>query len=394
LMYTYSVDWVKTTTKYADRWREYMALQGDGQVHWFSIINSVMIVLFLSGMVAMIMTRILHRDFRRYSEGDPEEVAETGWKLLSRDVFRPPVNRMFFSVLIGSGAQVLGMVAIVMAFSVLGFLAPSNQGSILTAVLVLFVWSGAFAGYASTRIYQYLGGERMTRNTLFTALFFPGLLFGIAFFLNLFLWYKHSSGAFPFLTMLAIVALWFCISIPLCFLGARFALRREPIKVIVPVNHIPRQIPAQPWYMNMYLSILMGGILPFGAVFIELFFIMSSIWLHRYYYLYGFLFLVFLILVITCAEIAAVMVYFQLVSEDWNWWWRSYLTSGAAAFYMFLYAGFYYWSSLELDGFVPTLLYFGYCAIICCFFFVMTGSIGFYASHWFVRKIYRAIRQD
>lgn len=175
--------------------------------------------------------------------------------------------------------------------------------------------------------------------------------------------------------------------------------------------------------MNAYLSILLGGILPFGAVFIELFFIMSSIWLHRYYYLFGFLFLVFVILIITCAEIAAVMVYFQLVSEvrnsvdslslppltsevvllldphphsskDWNWWWRSYLTSAASAFYMFLYAIFYYFSSLEIDGFVPSLLYFGYCAIICAFFFVMTGSIGFYASHWFVRKIYRAIRQD
>jgi len=46
---------------------DYVALQADGQVHWFSIINSVLIVLFLSGMVAMIMMRILHRDFRRYA---------------------------------------------------------------------------------------------------------------------------------------------------------------------------------------------------------------------------------------------------------------------------------------------------------------------------------------
>jgi hypothetical protein len=29
----------------------------DDQIHWFSIVNSVMIVLFLSGMVAMIMVR-------------------------------------------------------------------------------------------------------------------------------------------------------------------------------------------------------------------------------------------------------------------------------------------------------------------------------------------------
>jgi hypothetical protein len=67
--------------------------------------------------------------------------------------------------------------------------------------------------------------------------------------------------------------------------------------------------------MNPFFSIMMGGILPFGAVFIELFFILSSVWSHQFYYLFSFLFLVFLILIITCAEISIVMCYFQLCSE-------------------------------------------------------------------------------
>jgi transmembrane 9 superfamily protein 2/4 len=37
--------------------------------------------------------------------------------------------------------------------------------------------------------------------------------------------------------------------------------------------------------------------------------------LHQFYYLFGFLFLVFVILAITCAEITIVMCYFQLCSE-------------------------------------------------------------------------------
>ena len=32
----------------------------------------------------------------------------------------------------------------------------------------------------------------------------------------------------------------------------------------------------QAWYMNPAFSVLVGGILPFGAVFIELFFILTS----------------------------------------------------------------------------------------------------------------------
>ena len=76
----------------------------------------------------------------------------------------------------------------------------------------------------------------------------------------------------------------------------------------------------QAWYMHPAFSVLIGGILPFGAVFIELFFILTSMWLHQFYYLFGFLCLVFVILVITCAEITIVLCYFQLCSEDYHWW--------------------------------------------------------------------------
>lgn len=39
------------------------------------------------------------------------------------------------------------------------------------------------------------------------------------------------------------------------------------------INQIPRQIPQQIWYSRPEVSILLGGVLPFGAILIELFFI-------------------------------------------------------------------------------------------------------------------------
>ena len=59
-------------------------------------------------------------------------------------------------------------------------------------------------------------------------------------------------------------------------------------------------------------SLFHSGILPFGAVFIELYFIFNALWQHQFYYLFGFLFLVFIILVVSCAQIAVVLVYFQV----------------------------------------------------------------------------------
>ena len=64
------------------------------QVHWFSIVNSLLIVLFLTGMVGMILVRNLHRDITRYNrvlteEEKQEEREESGWKLVHTDAFRP-----------------------------------------------------------------------------------------------------------------------------------------------------------------------------------------------------------------------------------------------------------------------------------------------------------------
>ena len=55
----------------------------------------------------------------------------------------------------------------------------------------------------------------------------------------------------------------------------------QRIEYPVRTNQIPRQIPTQVFYLRPLPSILLGGILPFGAIFIELYFIMNSIWFNR-----------------------------------------------------------------------------------------------------------------
>merc|ERR1712050_586530 len=178
------------------------------------------------------------------------------------------------------------------------------------------------------------------------------------------------------------------------FLGAYFGFRKPNIELPVRTNQIPRQVPEQPWFIQPVFTSLVGGVLPFGAVFTELFFIMSSLWQHQFYYLFGFLALVLVILVISCAEISIALTYFQLTSEDYNWWWRSFLSSASSAFYVFLYSILYFSSRLQIEKFVSTLLYFGYMSMLSIVFFLLTGSVGSLAAFAFVRAIYGSIKID
>ncbi|XP_077214735.1 transmembrane 9 superfamily member 8-like [Tasmannia lanceolata] len=395
IIFTYDVQFMASDVKWASRWDTYL-LMSDDQIHWFSIVNSLMIVLFLSGMVAMIMLRTLYRDISKYNQLETQEEAqeETGWKLVHGDVFRPPANSDLLCVYVGIGVQFFGMILVTMIFAALGFLSPSNRGGLMTAMLLLWVFMGLFAGYASARLYKLFKGTEWKKITLKTALMFPAIVFAIFFVLNALIWGEKSSGAVPFGTMFALVFLWFGISVPLVFVGSYIGFKKPAIEDPVKTNKIPRQIPEQALYMNPVFSILIGGILPFGAVFIELFFILTSIWLHQFYYIFGFLFIVFLILIVTCAEITIVLCYFQLCSEDYLWWWRAYLTSGSSALYLFLYATFYFFTKLEITKPVSGVLYFGHMLIVSYAFFVLTGTIGFYACFWFTRLIYSSVKID
>ena len=99
-------------------------------------------------MVAMIMMRSLHRDITRYNrvpteEERAEEREETGWKLVHADVFRAPASfPMLFCVCVGTGVQLLGMAVVTLIFASIGFLSPANRGSLMIAILLLYVLMG------------------------------------------------------------------------------------------------------------------------------------------------------------------------------------------------------------------------------------------------------------
>ncbi|KAL0479802.1 TMN7 [Acrasis kona] len=399
--WSYSVRFEESDIQYASRWDAYMNADSnsdDYKIHWFSIINSMMIVLFLTGMVAMILLRILRRDIMNDSlevadEEDPTVVDETGWKLLHGDVFRAPPAATLLSIMVGSGIQLFAMSISTLVLAFLGFLRPQDRGGFANAAVILFLMTGTFCGYYSLRFYKTFDvGTSWKTVAVLSAVFLPGTIFSAYLFVDFIMAvFPQSSIAIPFLSALWIMFLYVSVSLPLVFVGAYFGYKKQAIEHPTQIHRLPRQITHSPAFLKPWVSVLIGGILPFGAVFIELYFIMSSVWLSKFYYVFTFLFVVFNILVLTSAEITVVLTYFQLCNEDYRWWWRSYLSAGSSALYLFLYSVFYY-SSMNITNVSMTILYFGYMSIACYIFFILTGTIGFLASFFFVRRIYGSIK--
>ncbi|XP_064961287.1 transmembrane 9 superfamily member 3-like isoform X2 [Musa acuminata AAA Group] len=113
--FLYSVTWKNTDISFEERMTKYSRTSSMPQyleIHWFSIVNSCVTVLLLTGFLATILMRVLKNDFVKYSliEESLEDQEDSGWKYIHGDVFRFPNNKSLFSVIIGSGTQLLVLV--------------------------------------------------------------------------------------------------------------------------------------------------------------------------------------------------------------------------------------------------------------------------------------------
>lgn len=143
------------------------------------------------------------------------------------------------------------------------------------------------------------------------------------FFLNTVAFNYGSTAALPLGTIVVILLLWVLLALPSLVLGAISGKRiRSEFQAPCHTTKCPREVPPQRWYRRVITQMAMAGLLPFAVINIQLYYIFASVWGHRIYTVYGILFVVFILLLITTALVSIAMTYIQLAAEDHEWWWR------------------------------------------------------------------------
>ena len=138
-------------------------------------------------------------------------------------------------------------------------------------------------------------------------------------------------------------------------------------------NQIPRQVPPMTGTLRTIPSMFLISLLPFGAIFVELYFIMTSLWTNKIYYMFGFLFICYGLMIITTAATTVLLVYFLLCAENYRWHWRAFAGAGMTGGYVFLNALLFWATRVSFGGFTGAVLYVGYSALIGFIVFIVTG---------------------
>jgi len=208
-------------------------------------------------------------------------------------------------------------------------------------------------------------------------------------------WAYQSTQALPFTTVLLLGLIWLLVGFPLTVVGGIFGKNwTHGFDAPCRTRNIPREIPSVPWYRSVSVYMLIGGFLPFSAISVELYYIFSTLWGRDQYTLYGILLLVFVILLSVSASISIALTYFQLAAEDYRWWWRSVISVGSTGLFVMVYSIFYYHKRSSMSGLLQGVQFFGYVILVCYVFFLMLGTVSFFASLKFVKYIYRNLKSD
>ena len=237
---------------------------------------------------------------------------------------------------------------------------------------------GSIGGYVSSRFYRSFGGQNWKYNCLLTSGLNPIMLTAILFLTRNFLLIESSSAlAFPigFTPAIFVLLISFGLALPLTFAGSYFGFNyQKPIEYPVRPTANVRDIPKQSIYNLLPISLLLGGLVPFIAIWM----------VENYPFFNSGELIISTASILISAQTAIVFCYLNLMDEEHRWWWRAYLTIGFSAFYYLIHCFCLIASTIIIDDLISGFLYCFFSLILSVLLFSLIGTIGFLVSFTFV----------
>ena len=393
-LFTYDIAFEYSDIPFASRWDHYKISRSS--IHWTGIVISEILVGISTMFVVYLLRKNLRRDIDSYNYrvSQFEEINEYDWKQVAGDVFRPPrVNKLLLSSAVGTGCQLLSMIAITLFLAVVGFMNPEKRNNILNIGILFFCFCGLFSGYISANFYRFWGGESWIVVSLFTSFLFPGTLLLGYVIINIILILEKSNAAVNFSDIVSLFALWVFCTFPLILIGSFFGFKSNPISIPCEINKIPSFIPEKPWYLHYRYITFLTGLIGFATIFIEFNYVMGALWKHQIYFLATFLGISIFLFTIVMGEMSILVVYYNLCYGDYNWWWKSFIIGASPVIYFVLYSIIYFFY-LKISTISAMVIYFGIMAMISSMVILSCGAISVFFCMGFLHKIYSEIRID
>ena len=109
--------------------------------------------------------------------------------------------------------------------------------------------------------------------------------------------------------------------------------------------------------------------------------------------MFGILIVAIALLFMIAGVLTVLFTYFQLNAEDYRWWWRSLVSGGSVALYIYAFAVYYYVTS-DMSGGMQSAFFFLYSALIAYAVGLAVGAVSFATTYNFVWYIYNNVKSD
>ena len=394
ILYTYDIIFEESNITLASRWDHYKITKKS--IHWTGIIISNILIIFFGGIIVFLLSKNLHKDIENYNYRVSilENINDNDWKQVSGDVFRAPMrNKTLLTSFLGSGIQLYLMLIMTLFLGVIGFLNPEKRTNLLNIGIVFYCFMGLPGGYISAATYKFFGGVNWLKNALLTSVLFPGTLIFGYIIVNIILTLENSNAAVKITDILSLFFLWIFCTFPLILIGSFIGIKTKKWRIKCKINPVPSVIPEKPWYLHYKFLVIFTGLIGFATIFIELNYVMASLWRHQIYFMATFLWVSMFLFVIITGEMSILVVFWNLCYGDYNWWWKSFIIGASPVIYFVIYSIFYFFS-LRIQRFSAMVVYFGIMGFISAMGMFISGTTSVFLTLGFLNKIYSRIKVD